>query len=167
MRGSKIIMKDLLQSSKIRKVLWWLGAVIAALLVFWLGTAVGYRAAFFDSRFGENYYRNFYGDDFNGGGMIGGPGPMARGSFDMHGVAGEVIDVATDTISVKDPGGNELSVVVPTSTVIREGNNTIAIGAIKIGNGVAVIGAPNDAGQIQARFIRVFPVPPAVPASSQ
>ncbi len=152
-------MKDLLQSSTIRKVLWCLGAAIAGLLVFRLGAMAGYRAAFFHADFGENYYRNFYG-----GGPMGGPGSMMRGSFNMHGVAGEVIDVATETIAVKDLGGNELSVMVPTGTVIREGNDTIVMSAIKIGNGVAVIGAPNDAGQIRARFIRVFLVPPPAPA---
>ncbi len=144
-------MKDALQYPKVRAILIILGAVIIFLIVFGLGMAVGYHSAIFASRFGENYYRNFYG------------GPMGGMSFSMHGVAGEVIDLTSSTISVKDPAGDEESVAVTSGTVIRDGDETIMIGELVPGNTITVIGAPNASGQIEARFIRVFPTPSAIP----
>jgi hypothetical protein len=155
-------MKDLMQSQKIKSALWILGAVILLLIVFGLGMAAGYRRAVFSDRFGENYFRNFYG------GPPGGPiaiGPMGGMPFNMHGVAGEVIDVSSSTISVKDPDGDELSVVVATDAVIREGAQTIMVGDVKPGDMITVIGAPNAAGQIQARFIRIFSASSSLPTS--
>ncbi len=147
-------MKDLLQSSKTRAILWILGAAIVILLVFGAGVLVGYHGAFYVGRFGENYYHNFFGE-FP-------PGRMANG----HGVAGEVIDMASSTLSVRDADGDESSVLIVPATVIREANRTIALSDVRVGNGVVVIGAPNENGQIEAQLVRVFasssslPVPP-------
>lgn len=141
-------MKDLLQSSKLRAILWIIGAVIILFLAFGLGIAVGHRQTLFAGRFEENYYRNFYGPPM--GGPPGGP------VFNQHGVAGEVIDLSSSTISVKDFDGDEHSVMVLPDTVIREGNNTVTLGEIRVNDMITVIGAPNASGQIEARFIRVF-----------
>jgi len=158
-------MKDFLQSPKIRPILWGLGALIIFLLVFSLGTAVGYRRGIFASRWGENYYQNFYGGPPGGGVpgaveqsmMNGGPGGItARAPFNMHGVAGEVLDVSSSTISVKDLLGNEESVAVSADTVIRGMDDMMSMSDVKAGAWITVIGAPNDNGQIGARFIRVF-----------
>ncbi|MGC9599228.1 MAG: hypothetical protein ABSE18_02470 [Minisyncoccia bacterium] len=151
-------MKDLLQSSKTRTILWILGAAIVVLLVFGAGVLVGYHGAFYVGRFGENYYRNFFGE-FP-------PGRMVNG----HGVAGEVIDVASSTLSVRDADGDESSVVIMPATVIRESDQTVALSDVRVGNGVVVIGAPNENGQIEAQFVRIFasssslPVPPSSPS---
>jgi len=144
-------MKDLLQSKKIKAILLILGAVIVLLVVFALGAAVGYHRALFSTRFGEDYYRNFYG---------GSAGPMA---MSMHGVAGEVIDVATSTISVRDANGNEESVAIIPDTVIREGDTTIMLNAVTVGETLTVIGGPNANGQIEARLIRIFPATSSMP----
>lgn len=158
-------MKDLLQSSPLKAILWILGAIIVLLLVFGLGVTIGSRRALFAGRFEENYYRNFYGPQ----GGPGGPPP-----FNQHGVAGEVIDLSSSTITVKDPDGDERSVVILSNTSIREGDATIMIGAITPGNLITVIGGPNAEGQIEARFIRVFasssfsaPVLPPFPGTNQ
>lgn len=121
-----------------------LGAIIVLLLVFGLGVTIGSRRALFAGRFGENYYHNFYGPQ-------GGPPP-----FNQHGVAGEVIDLSSSTISVKDFDGDEHSVAVFPGTSIREGGTTVTLHAVRLGDMVTVIGAPNGSGQIEARFIRVF-----------
>ncbi len=148
-------MKDLLKSPKVRSVLWTLGVVVAVLVVFGAGAAVGYRRALFASRFGQNYYRNFYGG--SPGGMMGLMGPIGKMSFSMHGVAGEVINVSSSSISVMDPSGNEQSVAIIPETLIREDDGTITVGELQAGDMVTVIGGPNGEGQIEARFIRVFP----------
>jgi len=135
-----------------------IGIVLGVLVVFSLGAAVGYRRALFASRFGEEYSRNF-----------GVPGPMGMGvptgpmSFSMHGVAGRVIDVASASLAVDDPQGNEQSVAVVPATVIREDDDTILIDAIEVGDMITAIGGPNQDGQIEARFIRVFPASSSMP----
>ena len=127
------------------------------LVVFGLGVNVGYRKAVFASRSGENYYHNFLGTAPNG---FSGPMPM-----NPHGIAGMIFDISSTTLSVRDPQGNEESVVVSGDTIIRETNETVSVSELAVGDQVAVIGEPNDQGQIRARFIRVFEVAsPMAPA---
>jgi hypothetical protein len=149
-------MKNFLDSKGIHAVLWILGVLVILMLVFGAGVAVGYRSGLFSSRFGENYYHNFFGDESGGmmgGGIIGGPAPMP---INQHGTIGTVISVESSTIASKDPSGNEQSVVIDGNTVIRSMDKTISVAAIQDGDHIAVIGEPNDTGQILARFIRVF-----------
>lgn len=142
-------MKDIITSPKIKATLGVIGALILLLLMFGAGNAIGYRRALFASRWGENYYRNFPG------GFMG-PMGMGVGPFNMHGVAGEVIDVSSSTISVKDLSGTEQSVALLPDTDVRGPEVRFGSGGITVGSWVTVIGAPNGQGQIQARFIRVF-----------
>ena len=143
-------MKNFLQSKGIHAVLWVLGALVVLLLVFGAGVAVGYRSGLFASRFGEEYSHNFLGAG-SGSGMMGGPAPL-----NQHGTIGAVISVGSSTIATKDPNGNEQSVVIDQSTVIREANETVSVADIQVGDQIAVIGEPNDTGQIHARLIRIF-----------
>jgi hypothetical protein len=153
-------MKELLHSSKIRAILWILGGIIILFIVFGVGAMVGHRQAAFLGRFGDNYYRNFYG------------GPIGHPSFNMHGVAGEVIDISSSSLSVKDFDGDEHSVAIFPDTAIREDNRMITMGDVRAGDMITVIGSPNGAGQIEARFVRVFeasssmPLPPPFPGTS-
>lgn len=146
-------MKKLFESKKVRAAVFILGGVAAALLIFSGGVAVGYRRAIFSSDWGRNYERNFFG---------GPPGPMGfmltRGP-NTHGVAGEVIDVASSSFSVKDPDNDERSIAITSDTVIREMNETVSVGQLQPGSQVIVIGAPNADGQVEARFVRIFPQP--------
>ncbi len=148
-------MSHFLESKKVRAVLWILGGLILLCLVFGLGIAVGYGRARFTVGFDRNYYQNFYGMSPG----VGGPGgPIAN-----HGIVGTVIDLGTSTISVKDGNNNEQSVALSSDTVIREENNDITIGSINIGDEIAVIGEPNDQGQVEARFVRIFPASSTMP----
>jgi len=81
----------------------------------------------------------------------------------MHGVVGTVIDVGSSTISVKDQQDNEQSVAISSGTVIRDGDSDVAIMDVAPGDQIAVIGEPNNAGQISARFIRVLSTPTSTP----
>lgn len=145
-------MNEFLKPPKTKSLLWTLCGVLVILIVFGLGIAVGYHRAIFASGYGENYYRNFYQGPFTGPmASIPGPPPM-----NMHGVAGEVLDVSSGTLSVRDLGGNEQSVLILPGTAIREMNNNIPENEIQPDDQIIVIGEPNDAGQVEARFIRVF-----------
>jgi hypothetical protein len=125
---------------KPRIILWILGELILLLAVFGLGMKVGSRRAFFASRYGENYSNNFFF--------------MKR--FNTHGVVGEVIDRSSSTIAVKDFHGVEAAVDIFPDTIVSENENTVSAAVIMVGNSVIVIGHPNAAGRIEARFIRVF-----------
>jgi hypothetical protein len=155
-------MKNLLASKTIRAVIIILGGLIILFLVFGLGVSVGYRRAGFAANFDQNYYHDFYGTTSTGPAGMGGRVMMA-----IHGIAGTVIDVGSTTLSVSDSDTDEESVEVSSDTVIREGENTIMIGNIATGDHVAVIGSPNDQGQVVARFIRVFPASMPAPTSTQ
>ncbi len=145
-------MKETLQSSKVRAILWIVGAVVAFLFVFGLGALAGYHEASFAGRFGDNYFRNFFGG-FPAGHMA-----------NMHGAAGEVIDVSSSSFSVRDADGDEESVLVAPDAIIREMNNTLTMSEVRVGNGVTVIGTPDANGQIEARFVRVFDSSSSLPA---
>ena len=144
-------MKELLQSAKIKAILWILGGVIVLLLMFTLGAMVGYRQAVFAGRFGDNYYHNFYGPT------------VGRPFFNPHGAAGEVIDLSSSTISIKDFDGDEHSILVFPGTVIRKGDNTIVLTGINVGDMITVIGTPNESGQVEAKLVRVLTSPSSVP----
>lgn len=145
-------MTDFFKAPKTKTLLWILCSVLVVLIVFGLGIAVGYRRAIFASDFGENYYHSMYGSPF-GKPMI---GVMGLGPITMHGVAGEVIDVASGTILVRDATGDEESVLIVSGTPIREMNNNILMSDVDVGDNVTVIGAPDPQGQVEARFVRVF-----------
>jgi hypothetical protein len=150
-------MKDFLKAPKTKTLLYTLCGILAILVVFGVGVIVGYRRAEFAERWSENYYPNFLGVTAGGG-----PLGMLFGPFDTHGVVGRVVMVGTTTIAVEDRDGDEQSVVVGTNTPIRKMNGMISIIAIQDGDYVTVIGQPNDTGQVEANFIRVFsPAPPA------
>jgi hypothetical protein len=150
-------MSNFLESKKVRATLWILGGSILLLMVFGLGMSVGYERAGFAAGFDKNYYRIFFG------GPHGGIPPMMPAGLSapsmptaIHGVVGAVIDLSTSTISVKDEQGNEQSIVVSAGTNIRNGDGDVSIASLTLGDVIAVIGGPNDMGQIEARFIRIL-----------
>lgn len=136
-------MTDFLKSSKTKAILWIVSGIVILLLVFGFGIAVGYRRALFASEFGENYYHNF------SGGMRGGMMPPGGPPIALHGVAGEVIDIESSTISVRDSMGNEDSVAVLATTPIREMDNYITINDVDAGEGIIAIGEPNSIGRVR------------------
>ncbi len=150
-------MSNFLGSKKIRAVLWMLSGLIILFVVFGLGITVGYERAGFASGFDRNYSRIFFGKPI---GIMAPSMPIV-----IHGVVGTVIDIGTSTISVENQNHNERSVVVSSGTDIRYGQESVSIGNIAVGDMIAAIGEPNTIGQIDARFIRVFPASSSIPTS--
>ena len=128
------------------------GCAVMLLLVFKAGMYVGFRKANFSYRWGENYHRNFGGPrggffhDFNG-----------RDFIDAHGVAGQIIKIDGSMVVIKGRDNVEKIVSVGDSATIQRMRETIKISDLKIGDYVVVIGEPNNAGQIDAKFIRLMP----------
>ena len=50
----------------------------------------------------------------------------------------------------------EKIIVISGETILKKGRQTIDRDGLKIGDGVVIIGSPNEDGQIEARLIRVF-----------
>ncbi len=129
-----------------------IAGLIILLLVFGLGMAVGFRKANFSYRWGENYHRNFGGprngffQNFSGKDFIG-----------SHGVFGQIIKIELPNIIINGDNNTEKIIVLKNDTVINFFRDTITPNDLKVGDNIVAIGSPNDAGQIEAKLIRIMP----------
>jgi hypothetical protein len=145
------------QSRKIKITLLALAAFIVLLIVFQAGMAVGFRKANFSFKWGENYQRNFGGPR---GGFL---GNFIRNDFvgkdfiNGHGVFGQIIKIDGSTIIIKGADNAEKIVLSKDDTAINRFQEKIKVGDLKVDDQVIVIGSPNNAGQIEAKLIRVMP----------
>jgi hypothetical protein len=118
------------------------GGVVVLLLIFQAGVFVGYHKARFSGRLGDNYIRAFGSKNNLPGG---------------HGAVGQVVKTATSSIIVADRDNIEKIIVITSGTDVRLGRNIASTTDLKIGDYVTVLGTPDQAGQIQARLIRILP----------
>lgn len=58
---------------------------------------------------------------------------------------------------IKDRDGTEKIILVTDKTEIRKFRETVKLSDLKIDDYVVVIGEPNDAGQVEAKLIRIMP----------
>lgn len=148
-------------SKKFRAAIIVVASFAVLLFVFKVGVFVGYKKAQFSYRWGENYQRNFAGP------RRGFLGDIKRGFGDKdfinaHGTFGEIIKIDTATSSeksiliVKGKDDAEKTIIVSNKTIIVKGRDAVKIDDIKVDAIIAVIGSPNEQGQIEARLIRVF-----------
>lgn len=133
------------------------GTIALVFVIFALGIYVGYRKAMFASDRGASYDRSVFGGTppWLAGGMPG----------SAHGVIGTVVDVATTSLVVEDGNSDEEWVEVPSTTIIRMYDRTMGEDGMQVGERVVVIGQPGADGEIQARFIRVFPATSSPPGT--
>jgi len=150
----------LIKSKKLKLALIVLAAIIALLFIFKAGEALGEHKARFSYRWGENYHRIFGGPrgglfkDFNG-----------RDFLNSHGLFGTILKIDGTTVMVKSNGNTEQAVLVATTTAIRRGRDAITPADLKPDMRIIIIGAPNNQGQIEAKFIRVFDAPTSATTS--
>ena len=149
--------KDLIESKKMRAVLYTLGLAILGLGIFQAGVMVGYRKAAFSYNWGNSYYRTF-GE--RGGGFS--HGPQMMGNFlNAHGATGRIVKITLPTFIIE--GGEdhvEKEILVKDNTIIRRFRDTLTSSDLKIDDFVVIIGSPNDTSQIEAKLIRLLPLPP-------
>lgn len=144
------------QSKIFKGMLWGLGILVLVLVIFKAGLVVGSKKANFSCRWGENYYRNFGGPPR--GGFMG--GIKDRAFPNAHGLIGQILKVDGLTINMKAQDGTEKIVLVTETTDIKKMNAKVKIIDLTTADTITVIGEPNEAGQIVAKFIRVVPPPP-------
>jgi len=151
---SKINRETLSEIKWFKWALFIIGFLVILLLVFRAGMEVGLRKATFSYRWGENYHRNFGGPR---GGFMG--GMMQDDPVGGYGVFGKIIKIDLPLVVINDQRGTEKVVLLKNDTTIRRFRDAIQPGDIKIDDAVVVIGSPNDAGQIEAKLIRMIPPP--------
>ncbi len=141
------------QSKLFKIILLGIGGLAALLLAFKAGEFVGYKKANFSCRWGENYHKNF-----------GGPRNGILGDFSdqddfmgAHGTSGQIIKIDPAAIVIKSQNSVEKIIAVKNGTVIKRFMDTIKLSDLKTDDYIVVIGDPNDAGQIEAKFIRLMP----------
>ena len=153
--------EEFIKSNTFKKTMKIVMALIILILVFAAGVFVGLEKARFSYRFGENYYNNFErGRHFL---------PTDQDFINAHGIAGQIIKITDNDITIKGAEGVEKNIIVSDQTTIRQGFQDIKINDLKIDENVIVIGSPSDKGEIEAKLIRLLPsplLPPPPPGNS-
>lgn len=150
----------ILQSKTFHRSLVVLVIFVIILGSFAFGVFVGYRKAGFSYAWSENYDRNFGGPQR---GLFGFEPGLSFTSG--HGVSGSILSVASSSLSISGRDGVEKTVLVSSSTIVRENREDISASDLEKGETVVVLGAPNAQGQIQAELIRILPSMPPAPSS--
>ena len=144
--------KKFFESKVSFRVLCGIGIVIVVLLIFSAGVTVGFHKASFGRAWGENYERNF--------GMRPNRPMFGRDNFpNASGAIGKIIKIELPNIIVQDKDNTEKAVLIGSDTKVQQGRVDMKAIDLKIDNFVVVIGSPNEKGVIEAKFIRLIPVP--------
>lgn len=151
------------QSKSFKIIIWVIIGLAVFCFIFNIGMFIGFRKASFSYKWGENYHRNFagprqgflrdFGRDFGGQDFI-----------ESHGVIGQIIKIEDSELVIKGPNDVEKVVLVKDKTVINRFRETIKVSDLKVDDQIVVIGEPNEAGQIEAKLIRLLPPPPPMPS---
>ena len=81
----------------------------------------------------------------------------------VNGTFGQIIEVKDSELAVRGKDGVEQIVKISVDTDIRRFQDSIQTGDLKTDEFIVVIGEPNDQGQIEAKFIRIMPMPSRSP----
>lgn len=132
-----------------------IGLAIIVLVIFQAGIFVGYKKASFSYRWGDNYSRNF-------GGRMNRPFMgMIRGEFsNAHGTIGKIIKIDLPTFVIESNDNIEKIIVLKNDTIIKKFRETIKPEDLKDNDSVVIIGSPDSEGKIEAKLIRLMPMPP-------
>lgn len=159
--------KKCLQSKKFKIAVSVLGGLFVASLIFQAGVFVGYHKAAFSYGYGDNYYRMFgerheRGGDARFGGMMGTGGMMGGGAWDedfapAHGVIGKIVKIELPNVIVEGTDAIEKVVLITSDTTIRQFRDNVAANKLQAGDIIMIIGSPNTASQIEAKYIRIMP----------
>ena len=146
-----------------KKVLIVACSCIGALVIFQAGLLVGYSKAVYSNRLGENYFKSFDGREAQREDAVG-----LRKIFVMgmevpggHGAVGKIVQINFPTFIVASNDGIEKVVRVNDQTLVRHTKTENGTTSLAVDDIVVVLGSPNDAGEVEAKLIRIMPAPPA------
>lgn len=147
-------LKKSFESKSVMGILYGVGIAILAMLIFSAGIAVGFHKASFSRSWGEHYSDNFFNMPVRRNLGIGGDHfPNA------HGAIGKIINIELPNIIVEDRDTLEKVILLHEDAKIQKERENILSADLKLDDFIVVIGAPNDQGMIDAKFIRVIPSP--------
>ena len=132
---------------KVKVFVWTLASVLILIVVFLSGVYVGSERARFSNKLGERYYRDFIGGNHRF---------VDRNYLNAHGVSGKITQINGNSLVVNDNGINK-NIMFSDQTIFRKNFQNIAASDLKVADQIIVIGAPNDQGDIIAKFIKVQP----------
>lgn len=147
--------QEQLQSKRTRSIVKTIGIAAITLLVFSAGMEVGFMKASFNYHFGESYYRSF-GPENSAHDV----GLIPNDIGDAHGAAGKIVSINLPTLVMTTADNTEKIIRLDDDTVIREMRDTIPASNLKTSDFIVVIGSPNAGAEVEAKFIRVMPLPP-------
>lgn len=130
-----------------------LAGLIILIGVFALGINVGFHKTRFSDDWVKNYPKNFAVPP---GGFYPVALPPQNSLFGSHGLAGSILTVSGNTLTIKSSDNSEKTVIVSPTTAIREDFADVKAAQLAVNQQVVVIGEPNAQGQIEAKFIRVM-----------
>lgn len=131
---------------------------VVLIFVFGAGVMVGAKKAEFSYRWAENYHNNFAGPRM---GFMNNLKEFPAGDFiESHGSVGKIIEIDNNNIIIQGRENTEKTIIVEPSTIFKGAGGDIKISDLKVDDLITIIGSPNDAGQIEAKLIRVMPAPP-------
>jgi hypothetical protein len=126
--------------------------IVGLLAAFQIGIMVGFRKASYSFQWGENYHQTFAGPR---------QGFFATTSApefgDAHGTFGVVLKNDGSSLIIDGKDKMERNVLLYRDTMIRKLNTNIPPQLIYPNDRVVIIGEPSMHGEINAKFIRVFP----------
>jgi len=142
----------------LKRVIIGLAVFAVVCLIFWIGMFVGGTKARFSYRWAESYHKNFAGprEGFFGNWQL----PPPSDFINSHGTFGQIIEIKENTLVIKGRDDVEKIVLIKDDTTINRFRETIKASDLKVNDFVVVIGSPNEAGQIEAKLIRVLPPAP-------
>ena len=151
--------KEFTRSKTFQRILISVGIFICALIIFQAGMFIGFRKASFSYRFGDNYYRAF-GDR--------GPKPfrgsMMMGTFiESNGAVGKIISINLPTFVLLGRDNIEKVILIKNDTQIRHLNASATSSDLKVDDFVVAFGSPNENSEIEAKLVRIMPVPNNTP----
>jgi hypothetical protein len=149
--------KNIHQSKTIKGVLIGIITCVILLIVFTAGSSVGEHRARFAGQFGDNFERNLVGPKNERGAMDTMEGDFGKMMPGGHGAVGKILSINLPQVVVSSPDNLEKTILISTSTIIREFTQNIPNSNLKVGDSVIIIGNPNNNGQIEAKLIRIMP----------
>jgi hypothetical protein len=80
--------------------------------------------------------------------------------MEANGTFGQILKIEGNNIVIKSRNDVEKVIVVNDQTVIKSFDQTVKVSDLKTDDSLVVIGAANNQGQIEAKLIRLMPLPP-------
>ncbi len=153
MKNFRKDLSDIVNHPGINKFVKVLGIILAVLLFFSGGMAVGFvKGQFSDRR--DGHYMDVMG---------GRQSPLSSFSDtdvrapSPHGMVGQVISVNKSQLIVKGQNDTEYVVIMNPQTVVRQFRSQGTTTNIAVGSWITAIGSPDESGRLVASFLRIIP----------